>query len=93
MTSKEKVAKISEALSTGAGFSGKILNYRKDGTLFWNYLRINPVFEGETLVAYIGIQIDITALKKEQNQKEASLRSEIDINHDLLQVIMSTRES
>ena len=53
-------------------------------------MRIDPVFEGVTLVAYIGIQTDITVLEKEYSQKEAFLRSEIDINHDLLQVIISS---
>ncbi|MFN9859614.1 MAG: PAS domain-containing protein, partial [Pseudanabaena sp.] len=38
-----------------------LLNYRKDGTPFWNDLYIAPVFNdhGE-LTNYIGIQIDIT---------------------------------
>lgn len=42
-TSQETVAKIREALDGGHELFCEILNYRKDGTSFWNALFIAPV--------------------------------------------------
>jgi PAS domain S-box-containing protein len=46
-----------------------LLNYRKDGTPFWNDLYISPVFnEHGELTNYIGIQTDITDQVKSTQQ-------------------------
>ncbi|WP_416674656.1 EAL domain-containing protein [Egbenema bharatensis] len=48
-----------------------ILNYRKDGTPFWNEVSINPVFdESGKLINFIGLQNDVTSRKR----AEAALR-------------------
>ncbi len=62
------------SMSTGRPLQTEILNYRKDGTPFWNQLSITPVFDdhGE-LMAYCGVQHDITDLSK-QKEKEAKLK-------------------
>ena len=50
----------------------EILNYRRDGTPFWNRLSITPVRDDDGTVShFIGIQSDITSRK----QAEDSLRS------------------
>ncbi|WP_163834631.1 PAS domain-containing protein [Spartinivicinus ruber] len=42
-----------------------IRNYRKDGSMFWNELRLTPVFSNEDqLMYYIGIQKDVTKQKE-----------------------------
>ena len=42
-------------------YSGTLLNYRKDGTTFWNDLRVNPVFDSSgKLVHFVGVQTDVT---------------------------------
>ncbi len=47
-----------------------ILNYRKDGTPFWNTLRMAPVFDDSgALIAYIGTQEDITRLKEAEAER------------------------
>ena len=39
----------------------RLKNYRADGTLFWNELRLAPVFDEKgKLTHYIGVQTDIT---------------------------------
>lgn len=41
-----------------------LLNYRKDGTPFWNLLRITPIFdEKKQLIFFVGVQTDITRLR------------------------------
>jgi PAS domain S-box-containing protein len=50
-------------------------NYRKDGTLFWNELRLSPVFNDQgQLTHYIGIQTDVTAQKEALAEVQAQSR-------------------
>lgn len=52
-------------------------NYRKDGSLFWNEVSLSPVKnELGQVIYYIGVQTDVTARKRaeeEQQRYEASL--------------------
>ncbi|WP_216827508.1 EAL domain-containing protein [Alkalihalobacterium elongatum] len=63
-TSLEAKQRIREGIKNQEAFSLEILNYRKDGTTFWNYLSIAPVFENGKVVNYLGLQTDITEQKK-----------------------------
>ncbi len=53
-------------------------NYRKDGTMFWNELRISPVRDASSrLTHYVGIQNDVSVRMKFQKvlaRREASYR-------------------
>ncbi|MDW7749126.1 PAS domain S-box protein, partial [Halomonas sp.] len=56
-----------------------LLNYRKDGTPFWNHLSLSPVFDEEgNCTHYIGIQQDIT----QHREQEAQITHQA--THDLL---------
>lgn len=60
---------IRKALNAGKPFNGEILNYRKDGTTFWNALSISPVFDAQgSLTHFVGLQQDITQHKARQIQ-------------------------
>ena len=72
-TSPETVSAIRQALDTGQSFFGELVNYRKDGSMFWNELSINPVFAADgRLTHFVGIQRDITKLKTQQIQLKLS---------------------
>nr|AML78457.1 putative LOV domain-containing protein [Heliotropium calcicola] len=60
-TNPEDVAKIREALQAGMSYCGRLLNYKKDGTPFWNLLTITPIKDetGKTL-KYIGMQVEVS---------------------------------
>ncbi len=59
---------LDAALRQFEGFDDDILNYRKDGTPFWNALLISPVYDDDGRVSgFLGVQRDIT------KQKEAEL--------------------
>ncbi|XP_041990010.1 phototropin-1-like [Salvia splendens] len=60
-TDPEDVAKIREALETGTSYCGRLLNYKKDGTPFWNLLTITPI-KDETgkVLKYIGMQVEVS---------------------------------
>ncbi len=48
-------------------FYGEILNYRKDGSPFWNELTITPVLDNQgVLINFVGITRDITIRKKSE---------------------------
>ena len=51
----------------------ELLNYRKDGTPFWNRLSITPLKDssGKT-THYVGVQSDITELKNTRDKLEAA---------------------
>jgi two-component system sensor kinase FixL len=60
-TDREAIRRISIALQEGKVFQGEILNYRKDGTPFWNFLRIAPIRDGSGQVThFVGTQTDVT---------------------------------
>ena len=63
-TSVATVHSMRAALDAAQPFHGEILNYRKDGTPFWNDLSITPVFdELGALSLFVGVQRDISARK------------------------------
>lgn len=70
-TDTTAIQQIRDAIAQAQPIVCTILNYRKDGTTFWNELTINPVFdENGKLINFIGLQTDVTARK----QAEAALR-------------------
>lgn len=70
-------ARIREAIRNGQPCREVLLNYRKDGTTFWNELSITPVYnEGDQLKYFIGIQKDVSrqvAAEQRVTQLEAQL--------------------
>ncbi|HEV3470194.1 MAG TPA: sigma 54-interacting transcriptional regulator [Pyrinomonadaceae bacterium] len=83
-TEPSAVAEIRECLAANAPCSVEILNYRKDGTEFWNLLSVSPI-RGESggVTHYIGVQQDVTARKR----AEAALRQA----HDELELRVEER--
>ncbi len=63
-TNEDHVREVREATRRGDRLSVRLLNYKKDGTPFWNYLVIAPVKLADgTVVKYIGVQVDVTEVK------------------------------
>jgi PAS domain S-box-containing protein len=61
-TDRAAVARLREALQRGEGVRAELLNYRKDGSPFWNSFTISPVLDGEgRLTHFVGVQTDVTA--------------------------------
>lgn len=74
-TSPAAVDQIRAALAASQAVTVEILNYRKDGSSFWNALHISPVRDaaGE-LVYFFGSQRDVTA--RRQAELELARRTE-----------------
>ena len=61
-TNRADVAKVRDAVRTGERVTVRLLNYRKDGSEFWNLLTVAPVKLADGTVAkFIGVQVDVTA--------------------------------
>ncbi len=66
---QEQRLKISEALKKHEAVEVTLRNYRKDGTLFYNHLKIVPLFDKKQRVLYyLGVQYDITQQVDANNQ-------------------------
>lgn len=80
-TSLEAVARVSKAVKMGMDNTTVLVNYRKDGTTFWNQLFIAALRDGNgTVVNYLGVQCRVSEMyassffKKEA--EEARLKQE-----------------
>lgn len=60
-TDPAEVAKLRDAIAVRTPVEIELLNYRKDGTTFWNRLLVSPVFDGDGEIAYFfASQFDVT---------------------------------
>ena len=60
-TNPETVNALRTALDTGQSFHSEILNYRKDGSTWWNELSITPVRDSAgNVTQFVGVQSDIS---------------------------------
>nr|AML76634.1 putative LOV domain-containing protein [Escallonia rubra] len=60
-TDQNEVGKIRDAVRTGTSYCGRLLNYKKDGTPFWNLLTVTPIKDdsGKT-IKFIGMQVEVS---------------------------------
>lgn len=70
-TKSKSVDEIRKAIKNGKECTVELLNYKKDGTPFWNRLSITPLKDKKGRVThYVGIQSDITELKETRKRLE-----------------------
>ena len=75
------VAEIRSALADQRECVVEILNYRRDGSTFWNRLSITPVRDDSGEVShYIGVQSDVTARREAEGRLR---RANEALEHDL----------
>ena len=60
-TSVQELASLDHALSQESSWEGKLLNYRRDGTEFWNHISIIPIRDtAGVLTHYLGLLRDVS---------------------------------
>lgn len=70
-TEQPGVQELRKAIRNHEACRTILRNYRKDGKLFWNELRISPVFNSEKkLTHYIGVQTDVTKEREASEELE-----------------------
>jgi PAS domain S-box-containing protein len=102
-TDKAVVAEIREAVLHQREVSVEILNYRKNGSTFWNALFISPVYDREgRLIYFFSSQLDVSRRKDAEDALRQAQKMEAlgqltgGIAHDfnnLLQVIIGYVDS
>jgi PAS domain S-box-containing protein len=76
-TDPAAVDEIRRAIAERSTVTTTLLNYRKDGTAFWNQLSISPVFDGSgDLVSFVGVQTDVTERVRVEHEREAAFAAE-----------------
>lgn len=93
-TDAESVRLIGEAIAAREPIGIDILNYRKDGTPYWNALYISPVFnEDGELLYYFSSQFDATERRRHAQailDRKVELESEVEAStRDLKKTLAS----
>jgi PAS domain S-box-containing protein len=89
-TDKGTINEIRQAIQEQKPFKGEIVNYRKEGTPFWNLLVIAPVVDQQGKVTqFVGLINDITERKKAEQQLILQNEQLKKINQELDQFVYS----
>ena len=60
-TDPAAVQRIRDGLAAGGTVTETLLNYRADGTAFWNHIVISPIYDADGhLTHHVGVQSDVT---------------------------------
>ncbi len=102
-TDQAVLQEVREAIAGKREFAAEILNYRKNGSTFWNALFISPVFDRTgKLLYFFGSQLDVSRRRDAEDALRQSQKMEAlgqltgGIAHDfnnLLQVIVGFMDS
>lgn len=101
-TDPDTVAQMREAVAGGSPISLEILNYKRDGTAFWNAVFFGPVFDTDgELLYFFASQLDVTRRREAENGRHQAQKMEAvgqltaGLAHDfnnLLQVVSGNQE-
>ncbi|MCG8544943.1 MAG: PAS domain-containing protein [Alphaproteobacteria bacterium] len=93
-TNPETVRALKQSVVAFEAIEVEILNYKKDGSAFWNQLRIAPVLDaGGDAVAFVGIQSDVTRIKEQSRHEqewqklEALGRLSANVSHEITNAV------
>lgn len=87
-TSAAAVAEIRAAIAEARELTVDILNYRKDGSAFWNKLHISPVHDDNgKLLYFFASQDDVTEFRKVQNLEATEHRLLKEVDHRACNVL------
>jgi len=81
-TSKDAVEVVRTAIAEARAIEVELLNYRRDGTTFWNQLHVSPVHDDAgRLVYFFASQTDVTERREAQSLREAERRLLREVDH------------
>jgi len=76
-TDPAAVAGLRDGLVSGRDATATVLNYRKDGTAFWNQCTLSPIYDpAGVLTHYVGIQADVTARVAADTERDCAVAAE-----------------
>jgi PAS domain S-box-containing protein len=72
-TSQTEIAAMRAAFREQRAYEGEVLNYRRDGSSFWNHVSITPVRDAAGRISnYIGVQLDVSARRSTEEALRVS---------------------
>ena len=76
-TDPSAIAAMRESVAGNRSSVITMLNYREDGSAFWNSVSTAPVFDDDgEVIGYIGIQVDVTDQVIARRERDERLRDE-----------------
>lgn len=92
-TEEAAIEEIRQAIKKGIECTVELLNYKKDGTPFWNRLSITPLKNDKGEVTHhVGIQSDITELKETKERLELANKDLELFNHKITKELDQARK-
>ena len=86
-TDPRKVASIRQALDEEKLVVIELLNYRKDGSTFWNTLHLGPIYDQDgQLIYFFGSQWDVTNLHQSRAEERHAKAIAREISHRMKNV-------
>jgi PAS domain S-box-containing protein len=90
-TDPASISRIRAALAEERPITEVLLNYRRDGTAFWNQVSITPVLDGQgRVVNFVGVQSDVTERVMVENERRAALAAAEETREQLRLLTEST---
>ncbi|ELY60468.1 HTR-like protein [Natronococcus amylolyticus DSM 10524] len=89
-TDPEPVERMRAAIDAGESVTVELLNYRRDGDPFWNRVTIAPLFDGNEVANFVGIQQDVTdriRRERELEREREFVEQGLDVLDDVFYVI------
>lgn len=88
-TDRKAVDEIRAALKEERACDVTLLNYRKDGSPFWNHLAISPVRDTRGKVThFVGVQSDVTLRKEAEQERDMLLKQQQRIAETLQRALL-----
>ena len=86
-TDPDQVAKLREAIANETVAVVELLNYRKDGSTFWNTLHLGPIYDHQGRLKYFfGSQWDVTDIHKSRAEERHAKAMAREVSHRLKNV-------
>lgn len=87
-TCRVAVAEVRAAVAQAREANVELLNYRKDGSAFWNALHLSPIFDDDgELLYFFASQQDTTELRQVERLEEAEHRLLKEVDHRTLNAL------
>jgi PAS domain S-box-containing protein len=81
-TSEAAIAEIRSGLAQGREVDVELINYRKDGSSFWNQLHISPIRDDAgTVIYYFASQIDVSDYRRIERLEASEHRLLKEVDH------------
>jgi PAS domain S-box-containing protein len=87
-TAQEAVTSIRQAVAAESEICLELLNYRKNGTTFWNQLMLSPIHDDDgKLTHYFSSQMDVTERRRLSDLEQAERRLLREVDHRAMNVL------